>query len=163
MSNETKRAAEAASGARVRPAVTVEALRKAIEARKCRSAWEKGVKAQALDFCDDLADWAAYDTNCGGKLANGVIRCENWADFREMMLNGAENWTRASEGGNGLCYDGDIAERYCTASELKRNKGGELAPNGRETWLEVQARGMKQACALLFNVWRELAEEGRDE
>ena len=49
------------------------------------------------------------------------------------------------------------SKRYCTASELRRNRGGELAPNGRETWLEVQARGMSQACALLFNVWRDLS------
>ena len=158
--NETAGETATASEARVRLCtVKIDDLRAAVESAKTRSAWDRGVKAQALDFCDQMADWAAFDTENkpGEDLAGGVVRCATIKELINLLKNGAESWTQASEGGNGLCYDCEIAERYCSASELKRTRGGELRPNPREDWLGVQARGMGQAAQMVARAWWELA------
>jgi hypothetical protein len=61
------------------------------------------------------------------------------------MLNGAQDWDEYSYGGCSLIYNGDIAKRLCTPSELKRKRYGELNPNSRENWLDVQARALFRA------------------
>lgn len=43
----------------------------------------------------------------------------------------------------------DIAEHYCTKSELKKTHNGERKPNSRESWLDVQARAFWQAALLI--------------
>lgn len=98
-----------------------------LESRKDRSAWNRGVTAYALDMVDglELED------------VDGVTEKD--------LLNGARDWSEYSYGGCALVYDGDIAERLCTPSELKRKRGGELAPNSYEEWLDVQARACRQA------------------
>lgn len=52
-----------------------------------------------------------------------------------------------------LIYDGGIYETLCSPSELKRvtRKDGTLRDkaNNRETWLDVQARALFQACNLI--------------
>lgn len=53
-----------------------------------------------------------------------------------------------------LCYDADIAARVCTPSELKRKHGGAYEPNSRETWLDVQARALYQACNRIRTICR---------
>lgn len=114
---------------------TAETLRKAadiIEARKDRSAWDKGVNAYALDLLDNLADLTPDD------LAGPEA-------VRRALLNGADTWEQYSYGGCALIYDSDIAERLCTPSELRRCKGGDRNPNSRENWLDVQARALFQA------------------
>lgn len=114
---------------------TADILRKAadiIEARKDRSAWDKGVNAYALELLDNLADLTPDD------LADPEA-------VRGALLNGADTWERYSYGGCSLIYDCDIAARLCTPSELRRCKGGDLNPNSRETWLDVQARALFQA------------------
>ena len=68
------------------------------------------------------------------------------AELERWALNGANNWHQYSWGGCSLCYDKQIAERVCTPSELKRKHGGAYEPNSRETWLDVQARALYQAC-----------------
>ena len=65
--------------------------------------------------------------------------------IREAMLNGANDWIQYSWGGSALIYDGNIAERLCTPSELKRTHNGERRPNSHEEWLDVQARALFQA------------------
>lgn len=99
----------------------------AIENAKCRSAWDRGVNEYALELVECLEN-------------------EGLEPTRKNMLNGAETWEQYSYGGCSLIYDTDIAERLCTPSELKRTKGGELNPNSRETWLDLQARALHQAC-----------------
>lgn len=94
-----------------------------------RSAWDKGVACYALELVEE------YATNHGESSIPTI------AD----LLNGAADWTQYSEGGCALVYDCDIAERLCTPSELKKTRGGERNPNGRETWLDVQARALQQA------------------
>ena len=113
-----------------------EEIRAELEARKDRSAWDRGVTAYALELVDELEELAAYE----GRNPETVKECREW------MLNGAQNWSQYSWGGSSLIYDRDIAERLCTPSELKKTRHGERRPNGREEWLDTQARALYQAC-----------------
>lgn len=112
--------------------------RQHIDGKNRRSAWDKGVNAYAHDLLDALEE----------AIEGGYFRPENLADpqlIEKALLNGAEDWAQYSWGGCSLCYDGDIAERLCTPSELKRKRGGELRPNSREEWLDTQTRALRQA------------------
>jgi len=71
----------------------------------------------------------------------------------EKLLNGATDWHAYSCGGNALIYNSDIAERLCSPSELKRCKGGDNQPSPRESWLDVQARALRQASRLVHNAY----------
>lgn len=104
-----------------------------------RSAWDRGVQQYAEDFAEELAE----NLN-GGYITLDDLRTGKGAEA--AMLNGAENWTQYSYGGNSYIYDWDIARILCTPSELKRTRNGERNPNSRETWLDVQARALFQAC-----------------
>ncbi len=122
--------------------VTKQKLLEAVSAHKAgRSAWSRGVKAYAVELVESLED--------GADLSNEVM-------LAKALLNGAQSWRQYSEGGAALCYDADIAERLCPPSELKRNKWGMLPPNGRETWIECQARALWQAHRLIVSQWRKL-------
>jgi len=103
-----------------------------ISVRKARSAWEKARNIYALELLEEAE---------GGFTS---------AD----LLNGARTWKEFSEGGSSLIYDADIAERVCSPSELKRTRGGERAPNSRESWLECQARCLSQAATLISTLAR---------
>lgn len=121
---------------------TIEEARKELEARKTRSAWERGVTDYALDLLDSLQE---------------AIDCykEEPADramLEEYLLNGAASWSQYSWGGSALIYDGDIAERVCTPSELKKTRNGERRPNSREDWLDTQARALCQAARRIKNI-----------
>ena len=100
-----------------------------------RSAWKRGVKEYAHDILSTVEDVAEFRHTAP----------ETREEFLKMALNGAESWSRYSYGGNSLCCNFQIAERLCTSSELKKKKGGELQPNSRESWLDVQARALSQA------------------
>ncbi len=102
-------------------------IQNAIEATNPRSAWDKAVKSYAIELLDSL---------------DGEYRAV-------ALLNGAENWRAYSFGGCSLIYDAEIAERVCSPSELKRKRGGDLAPNARESWLDCQARALSQAARLI--------------
>ena len=104
-------------------------LQKRIEATPARSAWSKGVRNAAIDLLDNLEGREVTEAN---------------------LLNGARTWLEYSEGGCALIYDADIAEAYCTPSELKRCNGGENAPNARESWIQLQARALTQASRLIL-------------
>lgn len=112
-----------------------EKIREKLESRKDRSAWDKGVTEYALELLDELEEIAEY---------NGRAP-ENRKEAIEWMLNGAKDWDQYSWGGSALIYDGDIAERLCTPSELKKTRNGERRPNAREEWLDTQARALFQA------------------
>jgi hypothetical protein len=109
---------------------TIQNIRNIIENTKSRSAWDRGVNAYALELLEE------YEQNYG---ANACAPSE--AD----LLNGAPNWKEYSWGGCSLIYDGDIAERLCSPSELKKTRNGEKKPNSREEWLDTQARALFQA------------------
>lgn len=116
------------------------ASRERIEREPQRSAWNKGVNLYALELVDYLEELAEGDYLHAEDLADRASR-------KKAMLNGAQDWSEYSWGGCSLIYDGDIAERLCTPSELKRTRGGERRPNAREEWLDTQARALFQASA----------------
>ena len=126
---------------------TIENIRETIENKPARSAWENGVKAYALELVDGLQDdiehgWRDMDVLDSPEL------------LKKALLNGAADWNQYSCGGCSLCYDCQIAKRLCTPSELKRKRGGDLQPNSRETWLDVQARALYQASRWIINAAR---------
>lgn len=123
----------------------IKAVRKAIEARKQRSAWSKGVKAYALDMLESFEDWRKWNEEAGESVPE--------LDER-TALNGASNWRVWSYGGSGLCYNAYIAERLCTPSELRKLDGGARVPAGAVTWCDIEARAAWQA-------WRMIAEAVR--
>ena len=102
-----------------------------IENIPARSAWSKGVRGFAIDLF--------------ARTAEGKNEIEILNITKNDLLNGADDWNQFSYGGCRLVNDGEIAESLCTPSELKRKKGGELPPNSYETWLDVQARALRQA------------------
>lgn len=113
----------------------------AIEKLKVRSAWNKGVKMYAYE----IVDYVAY-----------YVEEIEFSSAEKVLLNGAQNWMEYSEGGCALVYDWDIAQRLCAPYELKAltRKDGTLRykPNNRETWIELQARALHQACYMVKDV-----------
>lgn len=99
-----------------------------------RSAWGRGVLEYARELVETLPDNWEFS---------------NIALLEKELLNGASSWNEYSYGGCALIYDADICERLGSPSEQKRKKGGELAPNSRESWLDCQARALWQAFALV--------------
>ncbi len=97
-----------------------------LEGRRDRSAWDRGVTSYAVGMLEELGP--------GAELAPGGVR--------EALLNGAKDWPAYSWGGCALVYDADIARALCAPWELRRTRGGELRPNRREEWLDVQARAL---------------------
>lgn len=114
-----------------------------LEDRKDRSAWGRGVNAYAMELVEKLRERADYE----GRNPESGKECLDW------MLNGAENWSEYSWGGSSLIYDGDIAARLCTPSELKKTRNGERRPNSREEWLDTQARALHQAAKRVYTIY----------
>lgn len=123
-----------------------EHLTETLSARKDRSAWDRGVTAYALELVEELETAADYH----GRNPESLQECREW------MLNGARDWSQYSWGGCSLIYNGDIAERLCTPSELKKTRNGERRPNGREEWLDTQARALYQACNRVTRIYKSL-------
>lgn len=121
----------------------IEQVRAELNKRTDRSAWDKGVTDYAVVLLDNVETAARYGRPF-----------ETINDWRAAMLNGASDWVQYSYGGCALMYDCDIANRLCTPSELKRKRNGELNPNSRETWLDVQARALNQACYRIIKILR---------
>ena len=115
---------------------TINEIINAIENENARSAWRKGVKEYAVMMLENFTD---------GDFENVSTRKE----IKEILLNGAKTWHEYSYGGCALIYDTDIAKTLCTPSELKLKKGGELQPNSRENWLDVQAKALSHAYDLI--------------
>ena len=120
---------------------TVAEISKAIKERKVRSAWDKGVKLYAQELLADVKENRKLGEN--DELKNVT---------KDELLNGADDWQEYSEGGCSLIYDGDICERLCPPSVQRKKKDGELPPNSRENWIDVQARALRQASHLLRHV-----------
>lgn len=119
-------------------------IRAKLNARYDRSAWDKAVTLYALDLLDDVQEGA---DNMERLPLDG-------AELEQWVLNGASCWKQYSNDGCSICYDADIAARICTPSELKRKHGGVYEPNSRETWLDVQARALYQACNRIRTICR---------
>lgn len=106
--------------------------------RKAHSAWERGVILYADELLDNVWD--------DGKITE------------RTLLNGARNWQEYSESGCSLIYDEEICHRLCPPWEIKRKRGGDLPPNSRETWLDVQARALLQAAMLIIRITNNKAQ-----
>ena len=121
-----------------------------IDVIKPRSAWERGLKEYAHELLGNLFYWTV---SMDHKLS-GTKEAE------EKALNGAKTWEQYSRGGFSLITDEEIAERLCTATELKRCKGGLRVPNSNEDWIDVQARALFQAWEMLRDALLETEETG---
>lgn len=132
--------------------ITVNDIRDSINAEIHRSAWDKGVTAYAMDLLDGLNE--AIE---GGYFYQDDLNAPKV--LRNVLLNGANDWSAYSWGGCSLIYDVEIAERLCTASELKKTRNGERRPNSREEWLDVQARALYQAANRIVRHAKKVAEE----
>ena len=123
--------------------INLSELSKKVENLTPRSAWSKGVKDYAEELIYKLNKCADYNGT------PGTISALNSTDFEHICLNGAGSWSEYSYGGSSLIWNEDIAKTLCTPSELKRTKNGQNNPNSRETWMDVQARALRQAFDLL--------------
>lgn len=127
--------------------ITVENVKRvanAVNNKKTRGAWNNGVKYYAVMLCENLQEMAEYYAETGEEVELNEAE----------ILNGAKDWKQYSYGGCALIYDCGIAETLCSPSELKRFDGGNKQPNSRETWLDVQARALKQAARLVLDCAR---------
>ena len=129
--------------------MTLKELITAVEATKARSAWRKGVKVYAYHMLENLE----FDIEHGYQDED-IFESPNL--LRKALLNGASDWKQFSYGGCSLIYNKEIAETLCSPSELKKTKNGKYRPNANETWLDVQARALAQACNLIINTAYEL-------
>lgn len=131
----------------------IEKLYQSIKSEKQRSAWDKGVTQYALEMVKQL----------GEQINGGYFEELDLTEpkkVRAALLNGAANWSQYSWGGCSLIYDGDIAERLCCPSELKKTRNGERRPNSREEWLDTQARALFQAANRVCRHIRTLEKSG---
>ena len=124
---------------------TIYEVRKELENRKDRSAWDKGVTVYALELLDELEENREYSK--ADKYLHPL-------ELKNELLNGADNWNAYSWGGSSLIYNEDIAKRLCSPSELKKTRNGERRPNSREEWLDVQARALFQAANRIIRAAR---------
>lgn len=120
-----------------------ERITKALESRKDRSAWNRGVNEYALELAENLRQRIEYEGE------NPLSRKE----LEEWLLDGASDWMQYSCGGCSMIYNRDIAERLCTPSELRKTDNGRKDPNPRESWLECQARALYQAAQRVCEEW----------
>lgn len=131
----------------------IEKLYQSIESEKQRSAWGKGVTQYALELVEQL----------GEQINDGYFEELDLTEFKKVraaLLNGAADWSQYSWGGSALIYNGDIAERLCCPSELKKTRNGERRPNSREEWLDTQARALFQAANRVCRHIRTLEKSG---
>lgn len=109
---------------------TINEIRTAITESKEHSAWDKGVKAYALDLLDSFEDLTEYAETYGEQLP----------EFNEKtLLNGAKDWSAYSHDGCSLIFDDDIAKRL-------------PASNNEQDWLNVQAKALYQASRFIFSI-----------
>ena len=110
-------------------------LRKLVEEFPNRSAYKRGIKKYTDELLDNLEEKS--------QLNERLPKDEK--ELKEWLLNGAMDCKDYSYTDCSLKYDSQIAERLCTPSELKKKDGGRLAPNRRESWLNVQTRALIDA------------------
>lgn len=152
---ETAPAAETKTAERAEAPEIIARMAEIITAAPARSAWARGVRAYAAELCGNLRRAATYAAETGTPCP-----LADRETVRAALLNGARDWSEYSWGGCALIYDGHIAARMCTPSELRRTHGGQRDPNPREAWLDVQARALRQAGAVVLAAYDKTAREG---
>lgn len=118
-------------------------IRREIETRPARSAWDKGVRGYAEELFDSYIRDALHISDDSMRIGKIV---------EKDLLNGARDWSQYSWGGCAYIYDCDICEQLCSPSEQKKRRGGELRPSTDEEWLDVQARALSQAARIVIRV-----------
>lgn len=113
-----------------------------LHSTNARNAWQKGVLLYAEDLIDRLEEDLVGGWAEEGELVSPYL-------LEKQLLNGARHWYEYSYGGCSLIYNWDIAKRLCTNSEISKTKEGTKNPNPYETWLDVQARALYQACEVV--------------
>lgn len=130
---------------------------------KARSYWSRAVQSDAIDMIDRMLSDCDNVVNgvFSGTLSEFLASCVNHVgiitDKIESVYSCVPYIKESSRGGNWLIYNDDIAEHYCTPSELKKvtHKDGTIRDhaNSREDWLDVQARAHYQA---LYRIMRDV-------
>lgn len=115
-------------------------FKKELAGSKANSAWSKGVREYAQEL---FSDWAENRGLADGDAIYVVVT-------ERDLLNGAKSWRQYSYGGCSLIFDGDICERLCSPSIQKRCCYGEKQLSSAETWLDLQAKALKQAARLVL-------------
>jgi hypothetical protein len=124
----------------------ISTLKNTINAKKQRSAWGKGVQYYTNLLLDNFQEWI----NLGGAKPINIDE--------ETALNGAQDWSSWAYGGCGLVCNYAICDTLCTESEKKITKNGLRKPNARENWLDVEARAVRQAWAMIENAKNEITK-----
>lgn len=144
----------------------IDELAKIVAKTPAKSAWNKGVRETAKYLLWSIQDMTNVDLKkvtswrdmelkmWDGAKKWSIIReiTNNVTSLRELelkMLNGAKKWMRYARDGNALIYNNYIAQLFCTPSQLRRTKYGELPPNESEDWMDVYVRGLYQAAKLI--------------
>lgn len=125
----------------------LEQLKVNIVARKARSAWDKGVKATAMELLERIDDDYTQESTFASRQA-----------LHLRLLNNARDWSHYAWSGCGLCYNYDIAWRFCNPTELKVTREGMRRPNRWEEWPDVYARGLYQAERLIMEAYNTVKE-----
>lgn len=105
------------------------------------SAWACGVHNIALDIVREI-----LENTTGNDAAHFNFVDDFSKHFYGVSLREAVN------GGCFLISNSDIAENFCTPSELIHTKYGEHNPNRTESWLDVMYRGAYQAIRHIINL-----------
>ncbi len=113
-------------------------IQKEISNYPSHSAWDKGVRTYAEEIFNNYIE----------SLNDDSIEQITEKD----LLNGAEDWQQYSEGGFSLIFDTDICKRLCSPSEQKKTQNGKRKPNSKEDWIDVQARALQQAAAIILSI-----------
>lgn len=124
---------------------------KAIKKIRARSQWGEGVKFYAEWLLDNYEEYVQFCYR-EWSLRNDDSKFNPPPMTEKILLNGAHDWKEYSWGGCAFVSDFDICQTLLTPSEQARKKDGELPPNSRESWLDVQARALSQAAELLLTI-----------
>ena len=126
---------------------TMEEIKQVLDEQTARSAWGRGVIEYAWMLWDNVEQYFNW-------YGLNPAYVPSDSELERCLLNGAPSWKDYSWGGCAFIHDSDIARTLCTATELKRTDNGRKKPNSREQWLDVQARALYQAAALIHEIAR---------
>lgn len=119
---------------------SVAEIRKELQDRPARSAWDNGVKEYALELFDRYVGINCMNNDTlVSKITETELRDEEWAD----------NWLEYSVGGFSLISDRDICKRLCNPSTQRKLRYGECRPNRYRTWLTLQADALHEAARII--------------
>ena len=126
--------------------ITKQAVINELAKHEEHSAWMHGVVAYAGDILNRFSD---MDFGYLVYRCNRAFSREDGADRLRMDLCSPFNDWNVYSRELGLKDDKAIATRLCTPEELRRFDGGNIQPNGRTTWTDIQTRALYNAACLI--------------